>query len=744
MKSKLIGYIPFLFIIFIWFLFSFPYFFNNLVPYPSDYQVNAFFPWKEYRQFWGPIKNSAMPDVIDQIYPWKHFTIQLWKQNQIPFWNPNSFSGTPHLANYQSSALTPFNLLFIIFPFLDAWSIVVLLQPLLAGVFTYFLARSLGVSKNGSCVSGITFMFCGFMVVWMAYGTLSLAIAFLPLVLYFIEKNFQKINLFSLLLLSVSLPFSFFSGHFQTSFYLFITSFLFLIYRLLIVKNKKRFFLVVVFYFLGFMFSLPQLIPSIQLYLYSARSEIFITKGGIPFYYLITVLSPDFFGNPVTQNNWFGYYGEWASFIGIISLFLALFVFLKINKQTAFFIGLGIGALVFAIDSPIQQLLGFLKIPVLSTSNPNRIIVLFSFSFAILAGFGLDQLVKYIKNKEIKMIVIPFLFIFFLLSFAWVFIIGMKYISVDNAMVAKKNMLLPTALFFGITFLILVTYIKKKLLWILPLTIILVVSFDMLRFSTKWMPFEKKSQVFPDLPIIKAMQNNIGFGRLYPTLGAFIDTYYNLPSVGGYDPLYIGRYGEFINASSNGKFVPAERSVVALHANGLYTKRVMDLLGVHLIFHPKLDTKKSWALPVWDNKNGYNLIFEDKHYQLYRNPGAMDRVQLFNQYEIIKGKKDILHRFYTDTFDFRKVLILEEEPGIKIGNMVKGKAKIVSYTPNKIHIAVDTDAPALLFLSDNYYPGWKAYVNKKEAKIYRSNYSFRSIVVPKGKSDVVFEYSFQV
>jgi len=247
MKIRIIGYLPLLSIIFVWFIFSSPYFLKNLVPYPSDYQVNAFFPWKEYRQFWGPIKNSAMPDVIDQIYPWKHFTIQSWKQHQIPFWNPNSFSGTPHLANYQSSALTPFNILFIFMPFLDAWSILILLQPLFAGIFTYLFVRKLQVSTYGACISAITFMFCGFIVVWMAYGTLSMAIAFLPLVLYLIEKNFQKINIFSLLFLSLTLPLSFFSGHFQTSLYLFIISFLFLIYRFLISKKRTTFLPIIIF-----------------------------------------------------------------------------------------------------------------------------------------------------------------------------------------------------------------------------------------------------------------------------------------------------------------------------------------------------------------------------------------------------------------------------------------------------------------------------------------------------------------
>src|SRR3990167_7812910 len=171
---------PFIFIILVWFLFSSPYFLKGRVPFPSTYQVNNFHPWSLYEKFWGPVKNGAMPDVIDQIYPWRHLTIETWKMGQIPFWNPYSFSGNPHLADFQSAVFSPFNILFFVFSFVDAWSLLVLFQPLVAGVGMILFLRELGVSKIGRVLGAIVFMFSGFMVVWMAYGTLSMAIAFLP------------------------------------------------------------------------------------------------------------------------------------------------------------------------------------------------------------------------------------------------------------------------------------------------------------------------------------------------------------------------------------------------------------------------------------------------------------------------------------------------------------------------------------------------------------------------------------
>jgi hypothetical protein len=106
-----------------------------------------------------PVKNNAMPDVITQIYPWKKLTIDSWKSGSIPLWNPYSFSGTVQAANYQSAVFSPFNLIFFILPFLDAWSLQVLFQPLLAGIGMYVFLRSLSRSRSGSLIGAIGFMF---------------------------------------------------------------------------------------------------------------------------------------------------------------------------------------------------------------------------------------------------------------------------------------------------------------------------------------------------------------------------------------------------------------------------------------------------------------------------------------------------------------------------------------------------------------------------------------------------------
>ena len=283
------------------------------------------------------LKNNAMPDVVTQIYPWKKITIDSWKQGQVPLWNPYSFSGTPHAGNYQTAVFSPVNLFYFILPFLEAWSVSILLQPLLAGIFMYFLLRSLDRSKEASLIGSTAFMFCGFLTVWMAYGTLGWAVLWLPLVFAAVRMHVNKRSWCYLVIIALSLMSSFFSGHFQMSVYVLLATVAFIIYQSFLTKRMREGIELVVAVVLGLMLSAPQILPSLEAYNLSVRSELFTQGGGIAWQYLVTVFAPDFYGNPVTRNDWFGYYAEWASYIGVVPLLLAVYAIIRRAKYTGFF-----------------------------------------------------------------------------------------------------------------------------------------------------------------------------------------------------------------------------------------------------------------------------------------------------------------------------------------------------------------------------------------------------------------------
>lgn len=743
MQNKLFKYFPFLFLIGIWFTFAYPYFLQAKVPYPSTYQVNHFQPWSLDQKYWGPVKNGAMPDVVDQIYPWRHFSIQEWKEGRVPWWNPNSFSGNPQIAGVQSAAFSPFTILFFVLPFIDAWSLLILLQPLIAGTCMYFLLRFYKISSAGSLLGSISWMFCGFIVTWMAYGTLSMAIAVLPLVLFCLHMYGNSGKFRWGVAGSFVIAFSFFSGHFQTSLYLFLVSIAYCLFLFFSVSRRRASF-VVLFVFIGLIFASIQLLPAIQFYNLSPRSAIFLFSGGIPLHYLVTLFAPDFFGNPVTRNDWFGYYAEWSSFVGIIPLFFALLAIgRKQKKEILFFQTLLLIALLLSIASPVQKIIGLLHIPVLSTSNPSRLIVIVSFSVAILSGFGFDQFRQWIKNASFKKIIPYCIVITIILFIIWASVLFSNFLNVEHAQIAKKNLLLPTAIYSVLVASIFAAFLlrrKEKLLRFVFFAILLLPSFDSVRFAVKWMPFDPKQFVFPSAPVITAMQARIGQGRVFGNIGAQVGTYYNLPLIEGYDPLYIDRYGEFIRTSATGKYLSSERSVVKIDRTGKFTKRVLDLLAVELIYHPNPDTNQSWAFPVWKDPR-YKEVYRNRLFSLYKNTTAVSRPALYYSYEVIPESKKLLTRFYEQEFDYKKKLLLEEDPGIASSSISgNGSIKLVSETPTDIQYLVTTDKEGLLFLSDNYYPGWKVSVNGRREKLLRADYTFRAVVVPKGTSRVQFFY----
>ena len=46
----------------------------------------------------------------------------------------------------------------------------------------------------------------------------------------------------------------------------------------------------------------------------------------------------------------------------------------------------------------------------------------------------------------------------------------------------------------------------------------------------------------------------------------------------------------------------------------------------------------------------------------------------------------------------------------------------------------------MLVLTDTYYPGWTASVRGADARVYATDYAFRGVRVPAGRSRVVLRY----
>lgn len=741
MKKILKRFWPFLCIIALWFAFSFPYFAHGLVPFPSDYLVTFFPPWNA--SYGMPVKNNAMPDVISQIYPWKKLTIDTWKSNAVPLWNPYSFSGTPLAANYQSAVFSPFNLIFFILPFVDAWSVLVLLQPLLAGIGTYLFLRRLARSQAGSAIGAIGFMFCGFMTTWMAYGTLGYAIAFLPWALWAVTSDFIKKSALSKIILAATIALSFVSGHFQISVYVFTTVIAFIGFKTIQTKRFSEGLRLLIYSFLGLGLAAPQLLLSFDAYRNSMRSTSFTNSEVIPWSYFITGFAPDFYGNPVTRNDWFGHYAEWSSYVGVVPFILSGFAFLRKWKgDKLFFIILGIIALLCAYPTPLNALLFQLKLPAVSTSAASRIIVLWSFALCILSSSGFDEILNYSKAGKKRVLLKFCIFSGVTLGLLWCVVLLGKPLPPQHLAIAERNLILSSVLAL-MTLLLIVGRLKKnKFIFYGTVGILLTITiFDSYRFAAKWMPFESRELLYPQEESLRFLGSRIGNDRVFGNVGNEVGGTFRLPLIEGYDALYQGRYAQFINATSNGIVSPGSRSTVQFNKQGQYKSEALQLLGVRYIYHRLSDGRKIWAFPYWEYPADSEMkqIYYDTKYEVFEYKKAYPRAFLASAYLVRKGDQQIVETLFAKDFNRRETLVLEEKPLLEpaIGS---GSAEIVSYQPNNVIIKTSAETAKLLFLSDVYDPGWRVTIDGMNSKLYRADYDFRAVAVPKGTHIVQFSY----
>lgn len=741
MKKALFKIWPIGIIFFLWILFAFPYWGKGLVPFPSTYLVSFFAPWSA--TYGMPIKNNAMPDVITQIYPWKRVTMDAWKQGELPLWNPNSFSGTNHVGNYQSAIFSPMNLLFFVLPEVHAWSVMVLLQPLIAGIGMYLFLRALSISRGSRVISSVSYMFCGFMTVWMAYGTLSFAVAYLPIVLYGIYRFIIDNQKIAGVWIATGICASFVSGHFQMSVYVLLYAVGFSCYLAWKEKRVSSGLWALVCIAFGIGLAAPQIIPSFSAYSQAVRSSLFIKGEVIPWQYIVTLFSPDFYGNPVTRNDWFGHYAEWASFVGVAPLLLAVLAMTaRIKKYpVSYFVCMFFVSLLLAFQTPLVDLLFALQIPVLSTSSASRIIVLMSFSLAVLSSYGGDVLYSMWEKQNRKKIFLWLTGVFTVLVCIWGILLFLRPLPPDKLYVATRNTYLPTLiLIFTAVISGLGLVVHKKVRILLFAALIMLTCVDMYRFASKWMPFDPVNLVYPQLPVITKLQSLTwaDHTRIYANMGNELGSSFGLQLIEGYDAVYQYRYGKLISSVTKGDIRTVDRSVVVFDKHGVYSEPMLELLGVRYYAHKKSDGRLPWAYPFWEYPQ-YDRIWQDDNFEIFENSQSLPRAFLASGYVTARDDEGILRALYSEKIDRRTTLVLEQKP--EFDPMAgHGVATISSYRPTEVVIHVDTTVPKLLFLSDTYESGWKATIDGKRTNILRADFDFRAVAVPKGNHVIVMRY----
>ena len=69
-----------------------------------------------------------------------------------------------------------------------------------------------------------------------------------------------------------------------------------------------------------------------------------------------------------------------------------------------------------------------------------------------------------------------------------------------------------------------------------------------------------------------------------------------------------------------------------------------------------------------------------------------------------------------------------------------GTARVIAYRPEEVTLEVDAVQPSFLVTSEVHYPGWRAWIDGREASIAQTNVAFRGLAVPAGVHRVVMRF----
>lgn len=712
-------------------------------------------------------------DEVREFYPLLDFNYDSFKSGTIPLWNPYNFSGYSHLGNLASAVFYPLHILILLFSKTWVFISLKLSAAVLAGFFTYLYLRTLKLNELSSYFGAVAFAFSATMQIWTAEIWQSThAFLWLPLALFSIEKLLRERKIQFTILLGFSIAMSIMAGYIQPTIYLLLILLLYAIFRASIERrrNIQTIIKLGAGFVLGLAISAIQLFPGIEAYVLSPRSQVSLHNVNISFLlppiHFITFFVPDFFGNIVTLN-WFanlkGQYYENMIYVGIVPLVLVGFSFWlkKYRSYVAFFAAVALVSLSLTFDLPTSRLIYDLSIPFLSTAIPIRVIFVASFTISVLSAIGFEWWIKEKDKHKTFIGIFPLFLIFAGIAF-YIFYVYANNIQFNKFptnwyIISARNFVIPGAFALGSILILFLGQYFLKIKKYLGFILIFVLFSNSFLFAHKYITFSDNKFLYPSHPLIEFIKENQGLFRYWGYGSANLPnnfaTVHKIYSPEGYDPVNISFYNELLSSSRNAQYEGAfSRSDAQLYPVTEFPFRdindtryaVMDILGIKYVGFEKGELLKIEKQRL--DPSRYEKVWEKDNFIVFENKKVFPRVYLTDKFIVKTKREESIAEIYDRNIDLTNTIIVSENMPIQ-ENKSLGSAQILNYTPSKITIKTEANDSKILVLSDAFYPGWKAKINSTtasgqavETKIYRVNHALRGVVVPRGKSIIVFSY----
>ncbi len=726
-----------------------------------------------------------MGDIEDVFYPLEKIFRDYEVAGDTPLWSQYTHFGFPIIASAQIGFFYPLSLILRLLPLPIFFNTALILHFFLIIFFTFLYCRSLNLSKHASLLGGIVFAFSGFIVGHILHLNIIFAAPYLPLLLFLIEKYLRKKRSYILILMPVILAIQFLAGHFQIPFYAALLFSCYFIFRLSSFKKfGKSLFLLLFIALFAFVLSSIQLLPTLELIRFSDRgSGMNIERANQYSFWpwqFITFIFPGFYD---FQENYWGsrQIMEMGAYIGIVPLLLAFFITLskKKSKVIWFYILVAIGSMLFAIGKYSPLRLIKIEPSLWFFSAPSRFLYLSTFALAILAGFGLDQILSMPKEKLQKLTkglgLILFALLILVLMSNYFFFIQTVFLQdlaekiFEFIIKGSKEHVFPWSyyeekiqylieknqssgislnyldtyfslfLFFSFFVLVKLYTLKKVSKNYLAAFLVLLSFLELFYFGQKWYSpvnikeVEKKPQTAKflqqdkDIYRILTLRETKDTGKIFSNppkpLPLDLKRELLLPIEHSLFGLSSPEWSASLDMQRHVQYMDAMRS-----SKEIKNENLLNLANIKYII-----SQDEIQNPRWEK------IYNEE-VKIYENEMVLPRLFFAEEIKVEKNSQEILAKMQEPSFSPQNLAYIEEEIKEEIEKERAKEARIISYTDKKIVINTKTDGNSFLVLTDTFYSGWQASLDGQPIKIYQTDYLFRGVLVPFGEHQVVFQY----
>jgi hypothetical protein len=704
-------------------------------------------------------------DALAQHLPYKRFLARSWRETgEIPLWCPHSFGGAPFVHDPQVGLFYPPYLPLLAVPdrFAGAaFSWLIVLQIIVAGLLAYAYAREEGLARSGAFVTGAGYMLSGkWLLHLLAAGhTILIGLAWLPLILLCFERSLRRRNPRWAVAAGAALALLVLGTHPQWTVYAGLFSVVWTLRIALEGAQNRRAVAAGLVRWVGFgavttgtalALAAIQLLPSWEAVAYTSRHQMGLahacgngTDWSATWPAWMGLLGPSLVRHPT----W-----ECGSGIGLVWAMAAVAGVWLRGRQVWHRAATCVALFAFSLTGG----LGLHDLPPLNLfRGPYRMLLLTSLPIALLAGHATSSLPAAIAAVRTRRRLLGVL--------AVVAAVGVVYTAARvwglPADQRYFRFYWPT---WAVTVPALLVLAGAPAPWLGrargPLWCGLLIA-DLLALSWPFVQVQHQEHIYrPSRTLDFLVEHREDRGRVLDRFaaplrtplgsGAPVAVNEGLYAIRGYNPLDYFRYKNYLRilSGSDKPTAPCED----VEEFPLTNRRLLDLLGVRYLLLPitrplqacgwRVAFRESRRLLSFHYTNALGGMQYMPPYTVYENEQVMPRAFVVPRARAMPNGQEPAALLATD---FRQTVLVEGcDPAAFPAGSPNGfrPGRITAYKPNRVQIEVDGDQPGWLVLTDMWFPGWTCTVDGAARPIYPGNYLFRAVPVPAGKHQVVFRF----